>query len=173
MTTKAAIYARVSTEEQTTSNQIAHLRGMAEARGFDLVNVYQENGTAWKNGHQVELQKLITSAQRGHFNVVLVWALDRLTREGPLACLTLVNKLSSWGIKLLSYQEPWTDAPGELGELLFALTAWVARYESQRRSERTRAGLDRKKAEGFTLGRPPGSRDKRQRRRKRARAIRF
>ena len=163
---KAVIYARVSTEEQTTDNQIQHLKGMAEARGYDLVNIYQENETAWKNGHQKELQRLITAGQRGQFKVVLVWALDRLTREGPLACLSLVNKLNTWGIKLLSYQEPWTDAPGELGELLFALTAWVARYESQRRSERTKAGMARLKAQGFKLGRPRGSKDKSNRKRR-------
>ncbi len=61
-------------------------------------------------------------------------------------------------------QESWTEAPGELAELLFTLTGWVARMESQRRSERTRAGLARVKAQGKRLGRPPGSKDKRKRR---------
>ena len=67
---------------------------------------------------------------------------------------------------MLSYQESWTEAPGELAELLYALTGWVARMESQRRSERTRAGLARVKAQGKRLGRPPGSKDKRRRRRR-------
>jgi len=67
---------------------------------------------------------------------------------------------------VLSSQESWTEAPGELAELLYALTGWVARMESQRRSERTRAGLARVKAQGKRLGRPPGSKDKRKRRRR-------
>ncbi len=96
----------------------------------------------------------------------MVWALDRLSREGALAILSLVNKLSSYGVKVLSYQESWTEAPGELAELLYAITGWVARMESQRRSERTRAGLARVKAQGKRLGRPPGSKDKRKRRRR-------
>ena len=87
------------------------------------------------------------------FQAVLVWALDRLSREGALAILSLVNKLSSYGVKVLSYQESWTEAPGELAELLYALTDWVARMESQRRSERTKAGLARVKAQGKRLGR--------------------
>ncbi len=97
---------------------------------------------------------------------MLVWALDRLSREGALAILSLVNKLSSCGVKVLSYQESWNEAPGELAELLYALTGWVARMESQRRSERTRAGLAGVKAQGKRLGRPPGSKDKRKRRRR-------
>ncbi len=100
------------------------------------------------------------------FQAVLVWALHRLSREGALAILSLVNKLSSCVVKVLSYQESWTEAPGEPAELLYALTGWVARMESQRRSERTKAGLARVKAQGKRLGRPTGSRDKRKRRRR-------
>ena len=112
------------------------------------------------------LANLIADTRQRRFQAVLVWALDRLSREGALAILSLVNRLSSYGVKVLSYQESWTEAPGELAELLYALTGWVARMESQRRSERTRAGLARVKAQGRRLGRPPGSKDKRKRRRR-------
>jgi DNA invertase Pin-like site-specific DNA recombinase len=69
-------------------------------------------------------------------------------------------------VKVLSYQESWTEAPGELGELLYALAGWVAKMESQRRSERTKAGLARVVTQGKKLGRPKGSKDKRRRRRR-------
>lgn len=85
---------------------------------------------------------------------------------GALAILSLVQKLSVCGVRVLSYQESWTEAPGELGELLFAIAGWVARMESERRSERTKAGLARVKAQGRKLGRPRGSRDKKRRRRR-------
>ena len=72
------------------------------------------------------------------------------------------------------YQESWTEAPGELGELLFAIAGWVAKMESQRRSERTKAGLAKLKSQGKTLGRPPGSQDKKERkRRNRKRSLTF
>ena len=59
-----------------------------------------------------------------------------------------------------------SEAPGELGELLYAIAGWVARMESQRRSERTKAGLARVVAQGKKLGRPPGSKDRRKRKRR-------
>ncbi len=68
-------------------------------------------------------------------------------------------------MKVLSYQEGWTEAPGELGELLFAIAGWVARIESQRRSERTKAGLARALVSGKKLGRCQGSKDSGKRKR--------
>jgi DNA invertase Pin-like site-specific DNA recombinase len=163
---RAVIYSRVSTEEQTIANQVDVLSAWAKQREFILMEIYQEQESAWKAGHQKELARLLDDARRRKFDTMLVWALDRLSREGPLAILTLVNRLKLCGVKVISYQESWTEAPGEIGELLYALTGWVARMESQRRSERTKAGLARVKANGRKLGRPLGSRDKKKRRRK-------
>ncbi|MFC2065681.1 recombinase family protein [Chloroflexota bacterium] len=163
---KAVIYSRVSTDEQFTTNQVSILNEWAGTRDFAVAEVYQEQESAWKGGHQRELARLLDDARKRKFDVVLVWALDRLSREGPLAILTLVNKLKICGVRVISYQESWTEAPGELGELLYALSGWVARMESQRRSERTKAGLARVKANGRKLGRPLGSRDKKKRRRR-------
>ncbi len=163
---KVCIYSRVSTGQQDTTNQSVALSDWASQRDFEVVKVYEEEESAWRNGHQRELANLIVDARKRKFQIVLVWALDRLSREGALAILSLVKKLSTCGVKVLSYQESWTEAPGELAELLYALTGWVARMESQRRSERTKAGLARVKAQGKRLGRPPGSRDKRKRRRR-------
>ncbi len=163
---KVCIYSRVSTGQQDTTNQSVVLLEWAKQRGYEVVKVYEEEESAWRNGHQRELANLIADARQRKFQAVLVWALDRLSREGALAILSLVNKLSSCGVKVLSYQESWTEAPGEVAELLYALTGWVARMESWRRSERTKAGLARVKAQGKSLGRPPGSKDKRKRRRR-------
>jgi len=163
---KVCIYSRVSTGQQDITNQSVVLSEWAKQRGFEVVKVYEEKESAWKSGHQRVLASLISDTRQRRFQAVLVWALDRLSREGALAILSLVNNLSSYGVKVISYQEGWTEAPGELAELLYALTGWVARMESQRRSERTRAGLARVKAQGKRLGRPPGSKDKRKRRRR-------
>ena len=166
---KAVIYSRVSGPGQETENQIPALEALATQRGFEVLSIYKEEESAWRSGHQRELSRLLREAHRGRFQVVLVWALDRLSREGALAILTLVNQLSRSGVKVISYQEPWSEALGELGELLFALTGWVARMESQRLSERTKAGLVRAVREGKKLGRPSGSKDKRRRKKRVAR----
>ena len=156
----------MSTNEQDAENQSAVLIECTRTRGFDVVSVFSEEESAWKAGHQRVLAKLMEDARKRKFEVVLVWALDRLSREGPLAILTLVNRLKICGVRVLSYQESWTEAPGELGELLFAIAGWVTRMESQRRSERTKAGLVRLVAQGKKLGRPKGSKDKRKRKKR-------
>ena len=163
---RVAIYSRVSSPEQDTTNQLLALREWSEFRNYQIVGIYEEEESAWKAGHQKQLHRLLQDVSKRKFDAVLVWALDRLSREGPLAILTLVNRLKLFGVNVISYQESWTEAPGELGDLLFALTGWVARMESQRRSERTKAGLARVKAQGVRLGRPLGSKDKRKRRKR-------
>lgn len=140
---KAAIYLRVSTNEQNTDNQRPFLEKMASSRGLELWDEYEEEETAWKAGHQKELTRLLHDAHQRKFDTVLVWALDRLTRGGALAILSLVNHLHLYGVRVLSYQESWTEVPGDMQELLFAIVGWVAKMESQRRSERVKAALGR------------------------------
>ena len=153
---KVCIYSRVSTGDQDTENQSVVLTDWANQRGYEVVRVYEEYESAWKAGHQAELAQLKSDAARGRFNIVLVWALDRLSREGALAILSLVNRLKQCGVRIISYQEPWTEAPGEIAEILYSITGWVSRMESQRRSERTKAGLARAIACGKKLGRQTG-----------------
>jgi len=162
---KACLYARVSSDSQDANNQVLAMKSWAKQRGFEVVATYQESESAWRAGHQLELKHLIADARLHKFELVLVWALDRLSREGSAAILNIINTLAVYKVKVISYQEPWTETPGEIGELLYAIAGWVARMESQRRSERTLAGLNRAIREGKRLGRPKGSRDKGKRRR--------
>jgi len=164
---KAALYLRVSTTEQDTTNQLPALEDYAKRHNLTIAKVYQENETAWKNGRQAALAQLLDDARLGRFQVVLVWALDRLSREGALAILKLVDRLKQHGVKVISYQESWTEAPGELAEVLYAICGWVARMESQRRSERTKAGLERAKQEGKPIGKRGKDKRKRLRRTRR------
>jgi putative DNA-invertase from lambdoid prophage Rac len=101
----------------------------------------------------------MADARKHHFDMVLIWGLDRLTREGSAAILNIINTLGLYKVRVLSYQESWTEAPGQLGELLYSIVGWASKMESERRSERTLAGLERAKREGKTLGRPVGSKD--------------
>jgi DNA invertase Pin-like site-specific DNA recombinase len=165
-TTKAAIWARVSTTEQDPANQVAQLREWAQQRRLNVVRVYQVEESAFQGKHQKALSQVYDDARLGRFHVLLVWALDRLSREGPLATLETVHRLGHYGVRVLSLQEPWTEAAGELRDLLLAISGWVARIESQRRSERTKAGLTKARAQGKRLGRPVGAKDRRKRSRR-------
>jgi DNA invertase Pin-like site-specific DNA recombinase len=159
---KVAAYVRVSTETQTTDNQLPALESYCQFRDWEIVAVYSESESAWKAGHQKALAQLLDDVRLGRrkYDVLLCWALDRLSRQGAASILNLVNTFKVYDVRVISLQESWTELPGELGEVLFAIAGWVARMESQRRSERTKAGLARAIREGKKLGRPKGSQDK-------------
>jgi DNA invertase Pin-like site-specific DNA recombinase len=162
---KVIIYLRVSSSEQMTENQLPALQKWIADKGYELVEVYSENESAWKSGHQRELSRLFADLHNRKVDICLLWALDRLTREGIAKIFELINKFKFYGVRVISYQESWTEQSGPMADLLYAITAWVAEFESKRRSERTLAGLARALREGKKLGRPKGSKDKAKRQR--------
>lgn len=81
-------------------------------------------------------------------------ALDRLSREGPLGMLKVVDRFGRIGVRVISHEESWTEVSNEMLDLLLAITGWVARQESRRKSERVKIGMERAEAEGKRLGRP-------------------
>ena len=164
---KAAIYLRVSSQEQSVENQLPALEKYCQDRDYELATVYQETESAWRNGHQRELARLLDDLRSGRrkYHVVLVWALDRLCRQGIGAILQLVSTFERYGCHVVSIQESWTAVDGPMRELFIAMAAWAAQFVSDRRSERTKAGLARAVKEGKRLGRPAGSKDKGKRKR--------
>ncbi len=165
--TRCAIWARVSTDDQESANQLAELRSWAERRELEVAAEYVLDGaSAWTGKHREQLHQALDDARLGRYDVLLVWALDRLSREGIEATLSAMRKFAYRGVAVWSLRESWTETSDpHVRELITAIMAWVAQMESQRRSERTRAGLARRKAEGLPVGRQPGARDTRPRKR--------
>jgi DNA invertase Pin-like site-specific DNA recombinase len=91
---------------------------------------------------------------------VVFWTLDRLSKEVPLAILSLVNRLKIYGVRDHLLRRAGPRHLVRLESSCMPFSGWVARMESQRRSERAKAGLARVVAQGKHLGRPPGSKDK-------------
>ena len=156
---KVVVYLRVSRDSQETANQLPALKHWIGARDHELVALYNEDESAWRAGHQHELARLMADLPKYQPSILLVWALDRLTRQGIGAILQLVNSFKVHGVQVVSYSEPWTEQAGPMAELLYAIAGWAANFEADRISKRTLAGLARAKAEGRQLGRPPGSKD--------------
>ena len=158
---RCAIWARVSTDDQESGNQLAELREWAARRGFEVVIEYVADGASgWTGKHREQLRQALGDARLGRFEILLVWALDRLSREGIEATLSAMRQFADQGVAVWSLKESWTETSDpHVRELISAIMAWVARMESQRRSERTRAGLARRKAEGLPVGRQPGAKD--------------
>ena len=106
---KVVIYLRVSSSEQMTENQLPTLEKWVADRGHELVEVYSENESAWKSGHQRELSRLFADLNRRKVDICLLWALARLTREGIAKVFELINKFKFYGVRVISYQESWTE----------------------------------------------------------------
>jgi len=145
---KVAAYIRVSTETQTTDNQLPAIKELCKNRSWELVKIYSENASAWSGGRQAELDRCIRDAEHNHFETIVVWSLDRVSREGPLRVLSLIEHLHQRGIKLLSVQESWSETAGDFAPVLYAITAWVGKWQSDRKSEATKAGIARAKLAG-------------------------
>ena len=150
---KVAIYARVSTTKQDNENQLAQLREFAGKQNWELFDNYidQESGST---ADRPEFQRMFADASKRKFDVLLFWALDRLSREGVLETLQHLNRLESYGVCYRSYTEPYFDSCGAFKDVILAVMATLAKQERVKRSERTKAGLARVKASGKRLGRP-------------------
>ncbi|HWR16349.1 MAG TPA: recombinase family protein [Terriglobales bacterium] len=155
---RIAIYSRVSTDGQDATNQLRQLRQHCEAQGWQIVQEYVDVASGGRADRE-QLQAMLRDAGKRRFEAVLVWALDRLTREGPLAALTYLQRLSSVGVKFTSYSEPYISTIGPLGDGIIALLSCFAKMEKDRLRERTLAGLARAKAQGRVGGRPKSLRD--------------
>jgi len=162
---KVVVYLRVSKKEQETENQLPALEHWISGRGHELVALYREDESAWREGHQHQLSRLMADLPRHQPDILLVWALDRLTRQGIGPMLQLVNSFKIHGVQVVSYSEPWTEQSGPMLELLYSIFGWAAKFEADRISKRTLAGLELAKAHGKVLGRKPGSKDKKKRKR--------
>lgn len=166
--TKCAIWVRVSTEEQNTENQLLMLRQWAARRGLDIAVEHLVEDSAYSTARgkgqafDTARKALLHGAHLGHYSVVLVWALDRLSRRGMEDTLSVLRQLGECDTEIWSHEEAWlkTGDPA-MRELLVGLAAWMAKQESLRRSERTKAGIERRRKAGLPIGgRKPGAKDR-------------
>jgi len=148
-----AIYARVSTDKQDTENQLVQLREFAAMQGWKVTREYTDYESGSKSD-RAEFQQMFADASRRKFDLVLFWALDRLSREGVLETLQHLNRLTSYGVGFRSFTEQFFDSCGIFKDAVIAIMATLAKQERIKRSERTKAGLARVKAAGKALGRP-------------------
>ena len=151
---RAAIYARVSTKDkgQDVENQLVQLRRYALAQRWQVVEyVDQETG---KHSDRAAFRGMFEAAARREIDVVLVWALDRLTREGVFETFSHIRRLTSHGVAFESLTEAHFRTTGPAGELMLAIAAWIAKQERVRISERTKAGMARARSQGKHCGRP-------------------
>jgi DNA invertase Pin-like site-specific DNA recombinase len=150
---KIAIYARVSTDKQDSENQFVQLREFAAKQGWNVFAEYVDRESGAKSD-RAEFQRMFADASKRKFDLVLFWALDRLSREGVLQTLQHLNRLENYGVGFRSFAEQYFDSCGIFREAVISIMATLAKQERVRRSERTKAGLAIARARGKKLGRP-------------------
>ena len=151
--TRCGIYSRVSTTKQESENQLVQLREFARVMGWSVVFEYIDQMTG-KHSDRTEFQRMFVDASLRKFDILLFWSLDRLSREGALETLQHLNRLTSYGVQWRSLTEQYLDSTGIFRDAVISILAVVAKQERVRLSERTRAGLERARRQGKTLGRP-------------------
>lgn len=149
---KVALYARVSMEEtddgsrryQEPENQLQPLRNYARDVGHEVVKEYVDRGSG-ADPSRLNFIQMLKDASQHQFGLILVWKLDRLTREGANKTLALLERLKSYRVGVKSFTESWADTSDEnpTSELLFAIFSWMAAEERRKISERTKAGIQR------------------------------
>ena len=154
MTTRVAIYARVSTTNhgQDVTLQTRELQLFAEARGWKVAGEYIDAGISGAKDSRPELNRLMADAHKRRFDVVCVWKFDRFARSVS-HLLRALETFSALGIAFVSLSEQM-DTTTPTGKMVFTVLGAVAELERSLIAERVRAGLRNARAKGRTLGRP-------------------
>ena len=152
MSKRAVLYMRVSSVDQHPESQLHDLRTMAAQRGYEIVREYTDkiSGTRAK---RPGLDQLLHDARRGQFDILMVWAFDRLARS-VRHFLELLDELTHLQIEFISFREN-VDTSGPLGRAMIVIIGAIAELERNLIVERVRSGMRRAKLEGRRLGRPP------------------
>jgi len=152
---RIAIYARVSTDRQSTESQLNALREYAGKRAWAISKEYIDEGYTGSNTKRPAFNAMMADARKRKFDVLLVYKLDRLSRSLK-DLITTLDDLKSMGIDFISYDNG-LDTTTPTGRLIFNVVGAVAEFEKDIIRERVRAGLENAKRKGKRLGRPPVS----------------
>jgi DNA invertase Pin-like site-specific DNA recombinase len=150
-TKRAAIYVRVSTNDQETDMQETELREYAENRSWSCT-VYRDRGQSGAKNDRPALNALLGDMRKRKFDVLVVWALDRLARSLK-QLLSIAEECKSLGVDLVSLKQN-VDTTLPAGRLTFQVLGAVAEFEREMLRERVRAGMAQAKRAGKRVGRP-------------------
>jgi len=151
---QVALYARVSTDGQTTENQLLELRVVAERHGWEVTKEYVDHGISGSKGRteRPELDAMLKASVRKEFDLIMSWSVDRLGRSLQ-HLLEFLTEIHSKNIDLYLHQQG-IDTTTPAGKAMFQMLGVFSEFERSMIQERVKAGLERAKANGKTLGRP-------------------
>jgi DNA invertase Pin-like site-specific DNA recombinase len=153
---RVALYIRVSTDGQTVANQERELREVAVAKGWDIAEVYRDEGVSGAKGREARhgLDKMLKDAVRGRFSVLMAWSVDRLGRSLQDLLHTL-NDLRGANCDLYLHRQA-LDTRTPSGRAMFQMLGVFAEFEREMIRERVKSGIERARRTGTKSGRPIG-----------------
>ncbi len=154
----AAIYARVSTADQSCERQVRDLEAFAGRAGFDVAGTFLETASGTRNARR-ERNRVIALAQARSIDAVLVTELSRWGRSTQDLLETL-HRLAGWNVSLVAMNGMTFELDTPHGRMMATLLAGIAQFERDLISERVKSGLAAARARGKKLGRQPGQRPK-------------
>lgn len=151
-TTRCAIYARVSTNDQTTENQILSLRDLASRNNHEIVAGYLDQGVSGVAAKKDARAKMLLDAKAKKFSVLYCVSIDRISRSTQ-DLLQVVEELNTLNITLI-FQRENIDTKTAMGQFFLTVLSSIAQLERETMISRINAGLARAKFQGKKLGRP-------------------
>ena len=152
MTRRAAIYARVSTGEQTPENQLRVLREVADRAGWSVAAEYVETASG-ATAKRAGLERMLADAARRKFDTLLCWDVSRLGRS-LRDLVDIFETLRALKIDLVIHQQG-IDTQTPAGIAMMQMSGVFAQFERAMIIERTKAGMARARARGAQIGRAP------------------
>ena len=150
---KVIIYARVSTKDQELNNQLDKLKKFCKSSKYNISEIITDKMSGLKSDRP-GFKKIFERASRREFDLLLFWSLDRFSREGMKETLMYLYQLEKCGVQFKSFMEPYIDSTSMFKDVVIGILSTIANFESKRKSENIRAGLDYVKKKGQKLGRP-------------------
>ena len=149
---RVALYARVSTRDQSTDLQLDALRSLAVQRGWTVVGEYVDHGVSGTKARRPERDRLMQDAHAGRCDVVAVWKFDRFARSTQ-HLVTALNDFRTRNVEFVSVQDG-IDTSTAAGRMVFGVIASLAEFERELIVERVKAGLASARRRGRRGGRP-------------------
>jgi len=154
----AAIYIRVSTEEQAKHGfsldaQEESLKNYASALGYEIFKIYRDEGKSAKDLKRPEMLQLLEDAEKRKFQSIFIYKLDRFSRSLKDLILTM-DKLKEWGIDFVSLQDK-IETTSASGKLMFHIISAFAEFERNIIGDRTKFGMERKAKQGGFITKAP------------------
>ena len=152
--TSVALYARVSTDGQTTENQLQELRKVSDRNGWQIIQEFVDHGISGAKGRaqRPAFDEMCKGVVRKEFDLVMAWSVDRLGRSLQ-HLVTFLDELHSKNVDLFLHRQG-IDTTSPAGKMMFQMLGVFSEFERAMIKERINAGLARAKAQGKTLGRP-------------------